>query len=344
MVWHHARQTLRCRRGNALPEMRRLAAISVAVVLALRAAIGAEVVRVTTWNMEWFPSGSPGSVSEAIETARIGEAANHLQALDSDVLLLQEVRDWQTCERLVHALLPLKYEVLVCSAFRDRFSGAAGRQQVAVVAKRSAQAAWAEQWHASGRVDPPRGFAFASIQFGDFEVGFYCVHLKSNLVRRNDPLEPEMNIAKREVAVQQIVDHVREMQTRVMPSISQVVIAGDFNTNKDQSLFVSERTLDVISDAGFRDVLAPFPLASRITHPGTHGYPDATFDYIFVKGARRFSPPNISGSEISDHRSLTCDIDLAAAQRPAASQGNALLKPGETKPASGGNRPLESRR
>jgi hypothetical protein len=39
-----------------------------------------------------------------------------------------------------------------------------------------------------------------------------------------------------------------------MPSVSAIILGGDFNTNKDQPLFISERTLDVIQEAGFANV------------------------------------------------------------------------------------------
>jgi hypothetical protein len=62
------------------------------------------------------------------------------------------------------------------------------------------------------------------------------------------------------------------------------VIGGDFNTNHDQAMFAKERTLDALADAGYRNGFEGLPLAQRVTHPGTHGFPDATFDFIFAKG------------------------------------------------------------
>ena len=60
-------------------------------------------------------------------------------------------------------------------------------------------------------------------------------------MRRNGDVEAQLNIAKRELASEQLISHVVDVQRRLMPSVKAVVIGGDFNTNRDQALFVSEK-------------------------------------------------------------------------------------------------------
>jgi endonuclease/exonuclease/phosphatase family metal-dependent hydrolase len=129
-------------------------------------------------------------------------------------------------------------------------------------------------------------------------------------VRRNGDMEAQLNIAKRESATDQLVQHVRDVRASVMPSVSSVVVGGDFNTNKDQPLFISERTLDVIQEAGFTNTYGECLLPARITHPGSGRYPDATFDYIFLQSARQIGLPRLGRSNMSDHLSVTCDVEL----------------------------------
>src|SRR5450432_3862460 len=129
--------------------MRGLIAVFV-VWLAATAALSAETLRVTTWNLKWFPSGKANLRDPVEEPKRIAEAARILRSLAPDVVLLQEVRDWETCEQLVSSLQPLKYQILVCSAFRD--GGQIGWQQEAIIAKLPAQASWSESWKGKGRV------------------------------------------------------------------------------------------------------------------------------------------------------------------------------------------------
>ena len=285
--------------------MRRLVALI--LFLAAPLALAGETFRVTTWNLQWFPSGKANLRDPVQEPKRIAEASEVLRSLAPDVILLQEVRDWETCQRLVSALKPLAYQVLVCSAFKE--GGQVSWQQEAIISKMPAQASWSESWTPSGKADPPRGFAFSSIRLGGSEIAFYCVHLKSNLVRGDFERVTQTNIAKRERAMAQLMDHVRGLHN-LLPLVKGIVIGGDLNTNKDQSLFVSEQTLDLLSSSGFKNCFSvSTPLADRITHPGHGKYPDATFDYIFSRGVER-SGCRISQTSVSDHFPVTCDFQV----------------------------------
>ncbi len=290
--------------------MWRVVTVVIGALLALSCGASGESLRVTTWNLEWFPSGIANLKDPAKETKRIAEAAAVLKALAPDVILIQEVRDWESCERLA-AAIDSAYEVIVCSAFREGFSGAPGWQQEAIIAKRLAQATWSEAWKTQGIVDPPRGFAFAAFKLGTRDVGFYSVHLKSNLVRGNREREQQTNILKRELATEQLVKHVADLQGRVMPSIEAVVVGGDFNTNHDEDLFLSENTLRRLTGAGFRSSFPDrMPLSQRVTHPAKGKYPDTTFDYVFAKGAA-INGMRITPSNVSDHLPVTCDIAIS---------------------------------
>jgi endonuclease/exonuclease/phosphatase (EEP) superfamily protein YafD len=159
-------------------------------------------------------------------------------------------------------------------------------------------------------VDPPRGFAFAWFKIGNDEIGVYSVHLKSNLITHGDKeAETAKNIQKREIAITQLLTHVHDVIGTTMPSIKGVVIGGDFNTNHDQDMFASERTLDSLAATGYQTGFEGLPLSERVTHPGTHGFPDATFDYVFAKGLTALKP-SITRSTTSDHWPVTQDFRL----------------------------------
>jgi Endonuclease/Exonuclease/phosphatase family. len=89
-----------------------------------------------------------------------------------------------------------------------------------------------------------------------------------------------------------------------MPTIKGVVIGGDFNTNHDQAMFTAERTLDSLADAGYQNGFEGLPLSERVTHPESHGFPDATFDFIFAKGLTA-SQPTVARTNASDHWPVT---------------------------------------
>jgi endonuclease/exonuclease/phosphatase family metal-dependent hydrolase len=225
-------------------------------------------IRITTWNLEWFPNGSAHDATPEIQTQRIAAAADVLRPINPDIILLQEVRDYEACARLGEAIAPGIYHVAICYAFKEPFQSGLGKQQVAIFSKYQAQAAWAEPWKSMNGVDPPRGFAFAWFKIGNPDIGVYSVHLKSNLITHgNREAETAKNIQKREVAITQLLVHVHDVIGTTMPTIKGVVIGGDFNTNHDQSMFAAERTLDSLVDAGYQSGFEGLPLSGRVTSP-----------------------------------------------------------------------------
>jgi endonuclease/exonuclease/phosphatase family metal-dependent hydrolase len=267
-------------------------------------------VRVTTWNLEWFSNGSAHDAPPEVQSQRIAAAADVLKPIDPDIILLQEVGDYEACARLGEAIAPGTYQVAICSAFKEPFQRGLGKQQVAILSKYQAQAAWSEPWKSMNGVDPPRGFAFAWFKIRNADIGVYSVHLKSNLITHGDKgAETAKNIQKREVAIAQLLMHVRDVIGTTMPSIKGVVIGGDFNTNHDQAMFAAEKTLDSLVDAEYQNGFEGVPLPDRVTHPGTHGFPDATFDYIFAKGVAA-SQPTVARTKASDHLPVTRDFRL----------------------------------
>ena len=56
-------------------------------------------IRITTWNLEWFPNGSAKDASPEEQDRRINAAADVLRKLNPDILLLQEMRDYDACAR-----------------------------------------------------------------------------------------------------------------------------------------------------------------------------------------------------------------------------------------------------
>jgi endonuclease/exonuclease/phosphatase family metal-dependent hydrolase len=302
--------------------VRRVQLTAVGLVLATLAfaapLLPAASVRVTTWNLEWFPNGSPKEIPPAEQAKRITAAADILRPLNSDIILLQEVQDYAVCARLAEAIRPHSYQVAICSAFKEPFTPGLGKQQVAILAREPAQAAWSESWKHLDGVDPPRGFVFAWFKIGGSDVGVYSLHLKSNLIMKGDhATETHKNIRKREVAIDQLLNHMRNVIAPAMPMVKSFVVGGDFNTNLDQSEFTEEKTLLKLTGAGFRNALEGVPLLQRVTHPGSGKYPDATFDYLF--GSKIISARSqISPSHASDHYPVTCDFALAATYAQSA--------------------------
>src|SRR4029450_8785694 len=78
-------------------------------------------IRITTWNLEWFPNGPAHDRAPEIQAQRIAAAADVLRPIYPDIILLQEVRDYEACARLGEAIARGIYHVAICSAFREPF-------------------------------------------------------------------------------------------------------------------------------------------------------------------------------------------------------------------------------
>jgi len=128
-------------------------------------------VRIATWDLKPKNAANNGAqnvVQEAVDSLK----KLHPDAIQRhpDVILLQDVRDWQTCHQIAEALRPEVYQVVICTSFRDRASETK-TGQVAILSRSKAYIAWSEP--AEG--DKSGGFAFAAMRLGDKNVGIFCV-------------------------------------------------------------------------------------------------------------------------------------------------------------------------
>lgn len=255
---------------------------------------GQEVLRLVTWNLQWFPGGKP-TVTQEIKDHHFLQVAEIIPQFQADVIVLQEVRDDAAAQALAK-LMP-KFQVHVTSRFKDSFGGAVGLQQISILSNLPAEAAWAEEW-ASGWANAPRGYAYAKLKTPKGPLHVYGLHLKSNLG------DAAQNTAKREDAAEQLLSHI-ESQTK---SGEAVVIAGDFNTSKDDPRFAGDRSLGMLEKAGFFWTFEGIPHADRITIPGNGRYPDACFDHIFTRDLNRPVATVKRDTPGSDHFPVVIDL------------------------------------
>ena len=289
--------------------MRRL----IVVLLLLGAAhLRAEPLRITTWNLNSSEAPASGA---AVEEDRLADIATVLNSLNADVILLQDIRDMQTCDRLAVLLKPARYRVAVCSAFTD----VSGRRlpQVAILSRKSITAAWSKPWKADGAVTPPGGFAFARVHHGSGDVGLFSVQFKNNASSGNVERDTQLNILQREVSAAELVQQAAALGTKLNHQPAAVVVAGSFNTNPDEPQFASEITLRLLENAGFKSVFHGVPLEDRITRRGDGRSPDATVDYIFARNSDFLAGPRVVTAELSGHFPVACEAIVRQAA-PAA--------------------------
>jgi endonuclease/exonuclease/phosphatase family metal-dependent hydrolase len=144
---------------------------------------------------------------------------------------------------------------------------------------------------------------------GNQAVAVCSVHLKSNLTLGDTFRQTQLNILKRELAAQQLVEQLRGLvaDTGLQPDV--IVVGGDFNTNSDDLRFASEKTLRIFSDAGFVNPLMSLSPDRRITIPSAGRYPPSTFDYILVHRAKIVKTA-VTPSVVSDHWAVTTTLEV----------------------------------
>jgi endonuclease/exonuclease/phosphatase family metal-dependent hydrolase len=260
-------------------------------------------ITATFWNVQWFPGRRPNA-SRAEENRQIRAVHEDLSRVDSDIIALEEVRDFEHAASAVKSLNGFKVDV--CSNFTPR-EGQNEAQQVAITSRLQPLSAWSELWKPSGAIVPPRGFAFAAYQLAPRQLLLvYALHLKSN---RGEIHE---DIRIREESIQRLLSHMKAMNNAYnkLGALTWIV-GGDFNTAPDDARFASEKTVPLLRAEGFRWSWEAIPFSSRITVPADLRYPAASFDQIFYRGATLLKAWVANTSpQSSDHRAVNAVLKL----------------------------------
>lgn len=263
----------------------------------------AQPVTVTFWNIQWFPGRRPNA-TRAEEERQIREVHSDLAQIQTDILAMEEVRDWQ------HAALAVQpwpdFHLDVCSTFPPR-EGQTDTQQVAVASRLQPLSAWSELWQSRGPVTPPRGFDFAAYQLAPRQLLLvYALHLKSN----RGEVHEDMRL--REESMRQLTAHIDAMNA-AYSKLGDItwIIGGDFNTAPDEPRFTSEKTVPLLLAQNFRWVWEGMPFSERITLPADKRFPAACFDQIFYRNAKLVrawvTPTSVHSS---DHRAISATFKV----------------------------------
>ena len=73
-------------------------------------------LKVTAWNLQWFPGKTPSGGTPAENAAHIAAVVSGLKAIDADIVLLQEIRDPAALQEIIKAIP--EYSLDIVSDFR----------------------------------------------------------------------------------------------------------------------------------------------------------------------------------------------------------------------------------
>lgn len=267
--------------------------------------LGTEI-SITTWNLQWFPGKVPGTPDPGAIAAHAKLASNVLVGIKPDILCVQEIKDPEALGSLTG---PIGHSVQVVSNFR-------GNQEVAILSRFAADAAFMEPFTPGDVATPPRGFSYAAFRFGDHVLAVYSVHLKSNSGGA-DKTAPT-----REESARQLVTHANEMTElyRGEGHPCTVVVAGDFNHDPGRDDWADDDTLRILLDAGFSWTGEGQPREETVTWLSDGRFPDAAFDHILVRAAEGVEVGRATTAKtdraVSDHRPLTVALRLPVHPEP----------------------------
>jgi hypothetical protein len=254
----------------------------------------ADTIRVTTWNLH-------AEAKAALTASQITATAETLKSVDPDVILLQDVPDWQFCKQLVQALQPAEYNVLVCSAFGSGVTNQVQRQ-VAILAKAKSYFSWSEisQRPGGGR----GGYAFAALQFGAQRLGFFSV-------KSSTPSEAAQ-------IAEQISKQSAAVRNWTMNRVQALLVAASFEVKTNELTAASEQTIRVLRPAGFVDGLSRLPVEQRVTFKPAGTQPGSAADWVYVEPSTFPGNIRVVPSTAFEHQPLTCDLELDPTKAAAA--------------------------
>jgi endonuclease/exonuclease/phosphatase family metal-dependent hydrolase len=260
-----------------------------------------QAIKITSWNLQWFPGKRPADVPLEEQELHITAVASVLNRLDPDIVCVQEIKNPKALDKLITEALP-NHSVQIVSNFR-------GTQEVAILSRHTADTAFMEEF-VKAEATPPRGFAYAAFRFGDQMVAVYTVHLKSNWGGVDE------TAPKREESARQLVTHAAEMTAlyEKQGTPLTIILSGDFNYDPGREDWNDDQTFRILREAGFVWTGQKLPRDETITWISNGRYPDAAFDHILVKPAGGVTAGHAETEKTdrttSDHRPISITVEL----------------------------------
>ena len=203
---------------------------------------GGRTVKITFWNVDWFPGRRPNAGQRA-QASHVAAVVPVTGRLDPDVLGLEEVSDADGAHLIADHLKG--FHVDVCTEFTRAPFNEPSRQQTALCSRLPLLESGWQNWRPTAAgLQPRRGFVFAAYQPAPGEILLvYGVHLKSNVF--DEPGGDATNTAMREESMRQLLvhEHVTAARLASAGKVRLAVVGGDMNTSLDDSRFESEENV-----------------------------------------------------------------------------------------------------
>jgi len=258
-------------------------------------------IRVCSYNIQDLTDGAGDGFlrTKTVVDRHLQSAARIINAIQPDVLVIQEIENLAVLDRLNQLLEP-PFPTGYISSFG--MGGRPDKRNIALLSRfeilkiRELDFAGVE-----ADVNVTRGALSGVINLGNNHLLLvYGVHLKSNLG------EPAVNVSKRQEALKVIRAHAELVMESNPSKLWEIVVAGDMNVDPELESFADDESLAPLGD--WVDLWRGFPLESRTTIPTRLGDPDlefpaACFDRIIV-APELTNPPWVAGEPVALQRGV----------------------------------------
>ena len=266
-----------------------------------------EGIKITTWNLQWFPGKQKEAPPLEEEKAHVNSVKSVLKEINPEILCLQEIKGPDDDPDKFRPLLDdiakeLGGSVTVMSEFKRDL-------EVAIISRHPAQD---KDWQEFKEADPTpsRGFAYAAFKVNNQILLVYTVHLKSNYggIDTTAPL--------REESARQLIAHADEKQTHFKEQglSSTVMLCGDFNYDPGSAKWKDDKTFAILREKGFQWAGLGLDRKETISWLTNGRYPDAAFDHFLFRASPEMtvsrSITTKTDRSVSDHRAVSILVNI----------------------------------
>ena len=244
----------------------------------------ASSLRVTVWDLESTAWITGGTNSQEVSPGQ-GATTQNLLNSNPDVILLQNVPDWESCVKMAALLQPGNFQVVTCSAFRDKATQILKKGQTAILARQPAVTTGMEQWTSS------TGFTFAVFEKSGERVGVYSVQSAAN--PRLDGWTPSSQ-------QKNLFQSVQALEAGVSNQLKTFIIGGVISISDKETKLQSENFAAGLAPSGFENKLNWAP-ESNLAEAGA-------MQFIQTRGISEVANIAFAPAVGSECKPLTCDL------------------------------------
>jgi hypothetical protein len=278
-------------------------------------------LNIGTWTLE-LPEVAAGSTNRAAELEpALKKVAGVLKPLNADILILHGVPDRNVAKQLTGLLRPRVYQNPIYSQFRR------GPQNpeivdppITVLSRKQPASSRSIEWRATGAIDSPGGFSFATFHYGTNTLFLYTVQFPKVLPGMTPQQEASVP-RKRELGARYLVSHLNWLVETSTNAASFAYLASDLEL--DGAGATNEPALAVLKAGGFKASTGGRSLVASAALAATGWPPEGAMVSAFLRGAEfPGDPESISRKSFFAPVALL-EVDLESPARPVASLAGA---------------------